>query len=199
MTNNEKLLALYREYEALLRDAGQDYKQVEENAEGLLQDRMRLVRQTRNYLTHSNDPGFAGATDKQVAFLEGLIREQKLAGDILKKHLKTPKAASCSMDEKIGDALRKMAKLNVTVFPLTGPNEKLACTVGIHEMMKAYLDAERPKTAKLLAVKRKDRSVPCMGPMTPMPVVLGMDVPLVCCTDTGEMDGKFLGVWFRER
>jgi CBS domain-containing protein len=197
MSNNEKLLALFREYETLLREAGKDYKQVEDAAEDFLQNRMRMVRQTRNYLTHSHDAGFVETSDKQVAFLEKLVTEEKLSGDILKKHLKTIKATSCAVDEKLFDVLQKMLKLKVGALPVVGVDGKLAGTVSMAEATRAYLDAERPKTVKLSVIKKLNKSVPCRTPETAMSSVLGMEEPLVCCTDNGKMDGKFLGVYFQ--
>lgn len=58
MHQTTDFLALYREYESLLREQGLEYKQAEDAAEGQVQDRMRICRQIRNYLVHQEDAGF---------------------------------------------------------------------------------------------------------------------------------------------
>ena len=65
---NRRYLELYREYETALRAAGMDYKAVEEAADALVGDRMRMCRQMRNYLTHSSDAGFLDVSDQQISF-----------------------------------------------------------------------------------------------------------------------------------
>ena len=94
-TNADRFLSLYREFETLLRDDGKDYKELEESADDLLQNRLRINRQLRNYLTHNHDAGFLEISDKQIAFMEKLIFEQKSSMDILKKHIKSAKVAGC--------------------------------------------------------------------------------------------------------
>ena len=62
-TNADRFLSLYREFETLLRDDGKDYKELEESADDLLQNRLRINRQLRNYLTHNHDAGFLEISD----------------------------------------------------------------------------------------------------------------------------------------
>ena len=71
MPNNaEKFLDAYREYETVLRAKGLDYKTVEDGADDITQNRMRINRQMRNYLTHQHDAGFLVISDKQIAYLK---------------------------------------------------------------------------------------------------------------------------------
>ena len=86
-STTEKFIGLYREYEQLLRTSGLDPKTVEDAAANLDSDRLRLCRQFRNYFAHVQDPGFLEATDKMMRYLEGKVRELKLAGDVVKKHI----------------------------------------------------------------------------------------------------------------
>lgn len=198
-TNADRFLSLYREFETLLRDDGKDYKELEESANDLLQNRLRINRQLRNYLTHNHDAGFLEISDKQIAFMEKLIFEQKSSMDILKKYIKSAKVAGCLCTDTLDDVLTKMMKLKVTRLPVYDES----CVLGIVswiDVLKAYRTEKRPKTAKLSVVKKFDKKVICMTPDTLMSDIL-MTVDLsdmVCCTDSGDKKGKFLGVFFND-
>lgn len=198
-TNADKFLSLYREYETLLRDDGKDYKELEESADDLLQNRLRINRQLRNYLTHNHDAGFLEISDKQISFMEKLIFEQKSSMDILKKHIKSAKVAGCLYTDTLDDVLTKMMKLKVTQLPVYDDSGVLGFINWI-EVMKAYRAEKRPKTAKLSVVKKLDKKVICMTPDTLMSDILIMvaHTDMVCCTDSGDKKGKFLGVFFND-
>ena len=68
------------------------------------------------------------------------------------------------------------------------------------KMLKAYRAEKRPKTAKLSVVKKFDKKVICMIPDTLMSDILMTVDPsdMVCCTDSGDKKGKFLGVFFND-
>lgn len=198
-TNADRFLSLYREFETLLRDDGKDYKELEESADDLLQNRLRINRQLRNYLTHNHDAGFLEISDKQIAFMEKLIFEQKSSMDILKKHIKSAKVAGCLCTDMLDDVLTKMMKLKVTRLPVYDES----CVLGIVswiDVLKAYRAEKRPKTAKLSVVKKFDKKVICMTPDTLMSDILMTVDPsdMVCCTDSGDKKGKFLGVFFND-
>lgn len=198
-TNADRFLSLYREYETLLRDDGKDYKELEESADDLLQNRLRINRQLRNYLTHNHDAGFLEISDKQIAFMEKLIFEQKSSMDILKKHMKSAKVAGCLCTDMLDDVLTKMMKLKVTRLPVYDEN----CVLGLVswiDVLKAYRAEKRPKTAKLSVVKKLDKKVICMTPDTLMSDILMTVSPsdMVCCTDSGDKKGKFLGVFLND-
>ena len=198
-TNADRFLSLYREYETLLRDDGKDYKELEESADDLLQNRLRINRQLRNYLTHNHDAGFLEISDKQIAFMEKLIFEQKNSMDILKKHIKSAKVAGCLCTYTLDDVLTKMMKLKVTRLPVYDES----CVLGLVswiDVLKAYRAEKRPKTAKLSVVKKLDKKVICMTPDTLMSDMLMTVDPsdMVCCTDSGDKKGKFLGVFLND-
>lgn len=198
-TNADRFLSLYREFETLLRDDGKDYKELEESADDLLQNRLRINRQLRNYLTHNHDAGFLEISDKQIAFMEKLIFEQKSSMDILKKHIKSAKVAGCLCTDMLDDVLTKMMKLKVTRLPVYDES----CVLGIVswiDVLKAYRTEKRPKTAKLSVVKKFDKKVICMTPDTLMSDILMTVDPsdMVCCKDSGDKKGKFLGVFFND-
>lgn len=193
MTNSEKFLNLYREYETLLRDAGIEYKELEEKSDDLMQNRLRINRQLRNYLTHNHDAGFLEISDKQLDFMDKLVKEQKSSLDILKKHLKTPKAAACTYSDTLEDVLNKMIKLKVMRLPVYDG----LCVLGFVswiDITKAMLLEKQPKKAKLAVVKKLDKKVICMCPDTKMQVVFDTGCDLICCTDTGDKRGKLIGV-----
>lgn len=193
-TNAEKFLNLYREYETLLRDAGVDYKELEEKSDDLMQNRLRINRQLRNYLTHNHDAGFLDISDKQLVFMEKLIKEQKYSMDILKKHTKTVKVAACTYVDTLEDVLTKMIKLKVERLPVYDD----VCVLGFvswTEVIKAYMSEKRPKTAKLSVVKKLDKKVVCMKSDTLMSDVFNVGEDMICCTDTGNKNGKLLGVY----
>lgn len=194
-TNAEKFLILYREYETLLRDAGLDYKDLEEKADDFMQNRLRINRQLRNYLTHNHDAGFLDISDKQIAFMENLVFEQKSSMDILKKHLKTPKSAACLYTDNLEDVITKMSKLHTEKLPVYDDSGVFGL-VCVYDVMKAFLSEKRPKTAKLSVVKKLDKKISCMAPDTLMPAVSSSGCDLICCTDTGNKNGKLLGVFF---
>lgn len=198
-TNADKFLSLYREYETLLRDDGKDYKELEESADDLLQNRLRINRQLRNYLTHNHDAGFLEISDKQISFMEKLIFEQKSSMDILKKHMKSAKVAGCLYTDTLDDVLTKMMKLKVIRLPVYDETGVLGFVSWI-EVMKAYRTEKRPKTAKLSVVKKLDKKVICMTPDTLMSDILltVAHSDMVCCTDSGDKKGKFLGVFFND-
>ena len=198
-TNADRFLSLYREYETLLRDDGKDYKELEESADDLLQNRLRINRQLRNYLTHNHDAGFLEISDKQIAFMEKLIFEQKNSMDILKKHMQSAKVAGCLRTDTLDDVLTKMMKLKVTRLPVYDES----CVLGLVswiDVLKAYRAEKRPKTTKLSVVKKLDKKVICMTPDTLMSDILMTVDPsdMVCCTDSGDKKGKFLGVFLND-
>ena len=193
-TNAEKFLNLYREYETLLRDSGIDYKELEEKSDDLMQNRLRINRQLRNYLTHNHDAGFLEISDKQIVFMEKLISEQKFSMDILKKHIKTVKAAACTCSDNLEDVMNKMIKLKVVKLPVYDDIEVLGF-VSLHDVAKAFMTEKRPKTAKLSVIKKFDKNVICMTPDTQMATVYQNTTDMVCCTDTGNKKGKLIGVF----
>ena len=106
MKKNERFLNLYREYESLMREKGLDCKDFEDRADPTLSKRLYMCRQFRNYLSHTNDPGFLEISDSQIDFLQDRIEKLKIEEDILKKHLKSPKVAICFEKDKCLDGLQ---------------------------------------------------------------------------------------------
>ncbi len=112
----EEFLSLYKTYEGLLKTRGTDYKTVEEE---LNSDRMRMMRQMRNYLCHSEDPGFIEISPVCLKTLEIMVKEETLKGDIVKKHLVTPAKGSLKEGTMLSKAVYRMSILAM---------------IGIHEL-----------------------------------------------------------------
>lgn len=110
----DRLLASYRTYEGLVRDAGCDPRALEDEMDEVRGNRMRMTRQFRNYLSHVQDPGFLEPTDKMLAFLDEEAREWALRGDVVRSHLRRPAAAVCRDDETCAAGLEKLARSRAT-------------------------------------------------------------------------------------
>lgn len=194
-SNAEKFLDAYREYETVLRVKGLDYKTVEDSADDLTQNRMRINRQMRNYLTHQHDAGFLTVSDKQIDYIEKATIELKQSMDILKKHIKSAKTSGCTRNDLLEDVLMKMMKAKTWALPLYGDKGVEGIVTWV-DITKAHLAAKRPKTAKVGDLKVSKIKPVFMCPDTLMSGVFSSGATIVCCTSNGEKDGKFLGTWF---
>lgn len=188
MSREQEFLELYRTYESALRDAGEDYKTLEERSDDLLQNRMRMCRQMRNYLSHQNDAGFLSISESQLDFLRELIRAQELKGDILQNHIGTVRAGSCKPEDTLESAYRKMKRNKTDKLPVCEGTRVLG-VLTLNDVMDGVF-----KQAVLVSQVKYTGEVCCKKPTQKMDT-LSMNV--VCCTDTGTVSGKCLGVWFR--
>ena len=195
MKKADKFLDLYREYETVLRDQGIDYKTREDGSDDMMQNRLRINRQIRNYLTHNHDIGFLEVSDSQIKFMEKLIKDQKMQNDILKKHTKTPAAASCNMSDKCSDVMTKMSKLKVEYMPVCDDNG-IVGLVSIYDVATTLL--ANTKTVKIAVITKVIKKVRCIQPDVQMSCVEQFNDAVICCTDTGDMSGKLLGVYFND-
>ena len=187
----ERFLNLYRTYEGLLREHGKDYKSEEDTAPGSLQDRMRIMRQMRNYLSHNEDPGFLCASKAQILLLEQLIKEERLSGDILKKHLT---ALSFPEGGTVKDAIEKMAKKKLLKMAVYREGRFLGMAT-LHKLILLSIKKgpECPLDRKAYGSYEKVEGV--FPPETEMSKILKSGLRIICCTSDGTMDGKFLGIW----
>lgn len=188
MKNEEKFLNLYKEYESIMRDQGLDCKDFEEHCEDTLQNRLRMCRQMRNYLSHNNDAGFLDISNTQIKFLSDFVNEQKIKGDVLKKHLKTPTSSVCDIKDKCSLALEKLNKLKKENIVVTnGTSYKLA---SVYEISTRAIES---KSNKLDKVKL------CGDVIFEHPLVEIEKIPsgkIIVCTSDGTTDGKLLGVYY---
>lgn len=192
MQKTEQFLELYRTYEGLLRDNGIDYKMVEDEADDLTQNRMRICRQIRNYLSHQNDPGFLEISDTQIRYLTQLVETQKMAGDVLANHLSTVRAGTCALGDTCVEVIRKMKRLKTTVLPVY---DRMAGVIGMIHLMDVAMAAAEQKT--LVADVKMKTDVICAKPESRMEDIIASNSIMVCCTVTGLPKGKLSGVYFK--
>lgn len=189
----QQFLLLYKEYEGLLREHGKDYKDEEEHTDSLSMGRMRMLRQMRNYLSHNNDMAFLAISDAQGKFLSQLIREETLAGDIVKNHLFTPKRAACTEQSAISSVMAKMAKEKATHMAVTDGKKVL----GIVDIFK--LGKLACKNPDALLCKETygayGKGMAFVPPEMPAAQAAAFFNPVICCTEDGTKDGKFLGIF----
>ena len=148
MNNVKEFLNLYREYESMLRDDDLDYKQVEDTSDDLKQNRMRINRQIRNYLSHQNDPEFLSISNKQLDFLRSLIESQKLYGSLLKDHITTYKTGYCTLDDTIDTVINKMSRLKINELPVINDKRELLGMIRLIDIAVACNKNKRIKTVK---------------------------------------------------
>lgn len=183
----DKLLSLYRTYENLVRDAGEDPKGLEASMEGVLSSEMTMIRQFRNFLAHTEAPGFLEPTDRMLAVLEAQVKDWSMRGDVARKHARTPAAAMCADTDTCADAVAKLVKLKRT---------KIACACrdggyvayGIHDLVAAALENKRSKVGSVKPLREK---VMFVAPQAPA-VSVDRDAVTVCTAD-GTPSGKPVG------
>lgn len=184
----EKFLALYKDYETLVRMNGDvNPKDLEDSMPEDEGNRMRLCRQFRNYLSHNNDPGFIEPTDKMIKFLTDKNETLTMQEDVAKKHIKTAAASICEENEKCMDALIKMSKLKRNSIAVKRKDGTFAA-YNIYSLVTA-ISTIRP------AVKLKDvKASGKVGFCKPTDFIKDLDKEiLTICTSTGDAEGKLLG------
>lgn len=190
----DKFLSLYKDYETIIRDAGEDPKLVEDAMDEVRGGRMRLCRQFRNYLSHSNDPGFLEPTDAMVKFLENELKEWQMKEDIAKKHLKSVAASICTISARCTDVMEKMIKLQTDKLVIYDDKKKDFFVVRIWDVSDTILHSRSLKLAG--NVKLSNQKVAIVSPYTYMSDIDKNTVTI--CTSDGTKEGKLLGtVWFK--
>lgn len=209
MHQTTDFLALYREYESLLREQGLEYKQIEDNAEGQTQDRMRICRQLRNYLVHQEDAGFLEISEKQMAFFRGLVETEKTKLDTFGEHLLSLRSGACTPEDSPEAVLKKMKRLKTCVLPVWKLEEKMPKSHITYRTEVLLGQISVISVALLLAkgsetigkgLRKYEQPEVILRPDTRMPEALGFaeETPLLCCTEDGTRKGAFLGAYIRE-
>lgn len=180
----EQFLGLYKTYEGLVRAESEDPKAVEDAMAPPDGDKMRMVRQFRNFLAHTDAPGFLEPTDKMLAFLGAQVKAWSSRRDIAKKHLKSVALSICSEKDTCGEAVIKMASLKTMRLAVVLENQKYA-------LVDIWTVSSMPKKAKLSTVKTLKEKPAFVRPDTLMPEIDSDRVTL--CTQDGTPAGKLLG------
>ena len=191
---NDEFLSLYRTYEGMLRTRGTDYRTVEEVQIKQGSSRMTMMRQMRNYLAHSEDPGFIMISPVCIKVLRQMIKEESLKGDIVKNHLITPAKGSLKEGMVLSEAVYKLSAMAMT---------------GICELPVYNVDTKRLKGIvmldKLACELNKQGNIPLdensygsYGKAFHLvrpddPVLEKEDNKFYCCTKDGTLDSQYMG------
>lgn len=204
MTEQQKIAAFletYRTYEMVLRECGSDYKSEEEQAEGLLGDRLRICRQMRNYLSHQQDAGFLAVSDGQLAFLQQQIRicRARLAKDTLGGNLQSLGSMACMPVESCMTVLRRMRRAHLYVLPVYDAREHgMKRLLGTVDAISLGMAVGANVRALVGSMKHGPMPNAIFAPDTPMQKVLSLHLSSCCCTSDGTSSGTLLGVWRAE-
>lgn len=188
----DKFLSLYRTYENLLREHGTDYRAVEEKQTG---GRMTMMRQMRNYLAHSEDPGFIAVSPLCLRVLEDMVKEEMLKGDIVKKHLVTPAKGSIKEGMTLSEIVYWMSKTAMSGVQ-TKPvyNEHTSQFKGLLMLERAAYELMRLGDTAFVAETMgacMEGSYHFVKPTDPVPEHMGTDYYI--CTKDGTKDGRYMG------
>lgn len=191
--NVQDFLSLYRTYESLLRDHGTDYRTIEEGAFG---KRLTIMRQMRNYLSHAEDPGFLAISPLCLEFLNKLIKEEQLKGDIVKNHLLTPAKGSIKEGTPLSKAVSMLAKRAIYVkdasLPVYNPNLKRLCGVITLEQAAFTLDAKGNLPLEESTCGPYKNKFRLLKPDEPVPEEMEADL-FYCCTKDGSLASQYMG------
>lgn len=190
LTAQENYLTLYKSYENVLRDLGQDAKLVEANLESTdpaKSARLRMCRLFRNYLVHENDPGFLIASDKMLDFLSKEVFILKSQNDSVKQHVKPAGSYIFESHVKCADILDKVIRSKSPVIIRHGEFGYDLCHWT--DVLALYRSS---KAAKLSVVKSMRGKIIFAAPADRF-AELDPD-RITICTSDGTPDGKVIGI-----
>lgn len=185
----DHFLALYREYETLVRDEGLEPKDVEDAADDLTQNRLRMCRQFRNYLSHQNDPSFIDISDQMLRFMQSNVDRRKNMRDTLKRHCKSAATTTVAAKDKVGVALDRMVKLKSDRLVVVDGDS--FGVVSLYDVISAYLTSKATKTGTLKQSKRFALGAPTDDNNA-------YDDDVVICTVDGTSTGAVVGVRYQK-
>ncbi len=186
----DRFLALYREYETLVRDEGMEPKDVEDASDDLTQNRLRMCRQFRNYLSHQNDPSFLDVSDAMLRFMQSNVDRRRNRRDTLKKHIKPASTSVVRAKDKVGVALERMVALKSDRLVVVA-DDGVFGIVSIYDVVSAYLESKATKVGTL----KQSRKL-AIGAPTDDNKAYADDV--VVCTADGTLTGAVIGVRYEK-
>lgn len=186
-----QFMSLYKTYEGLLRDHDTDYRTVEEKQDG---SRMTIMRQMRNYLSHAEDPGFIAISPICLNFLEKLVKEEQMKGDLVKNHLVTPAKGSIKEGTPLSKVICRLSALTFIgqfELPVYEPETRRLKGVVCLERMAYELDRKGniPLTEDICGPYGKGFHLVKPDDTAPKNV----DDRFYCCTKDGTMDTQYMG------
>ena len=187
---NEQFLSRYRTYESLLKKRGTDYRTVEAEKAS---DRMTILRQMRNYLSHKEDPGFLAVTPLALKFLEGLIEEELRRDGLVKDHLVSPAKGSVKEGMDISEAIYLLVKNRVGSRPVYDPKTKLLKgTISLEQLAKALKQYGNVPVSEE-ACGRYGQDFVLVNAAAGAGAVPAPKAGYVCCTRDGTISSPYLG------
>lgn len=183
MATESRFLAAWSAYESAVREIrGCECREYENEASGVLSERLRLCRQVRNYIAHANDKGFAQPSDAMVGCLEQQARVLRGEGDVARKHV--VKGCVLAPRTRVDEAVRAMSKKESDWCAV--PDGKGFRVVTLFDVAT---EALRSKTARLEGVKGSRRARTCAADTDA--AELSRDVRYVVLDAKGEPLGLF--------
>lgn len=186
-----QFLSLYKTYESLLRDHGTDYRKIEEQQEG---SRMTIMRQIRNYLSHAEDPGFIAISQTCLNFLERLVKEEQMKGDLIKNHLITPAKGSIKEGTPLSKVVYRLSVLALNgqfELPVYDPDTKRLKGIVALERMAYELDRQGNVLLTESTCGPYGKSFYLVKPDDLAPEKV--DSRFYCCTKDGTIDTQYMG------
>lgn len=194
-----QFLSLYRTYENLLRDHGTEYRALEDGRDPRIvtqqipTGRLTIMRQMRNYLSHSEDPGFLAVSPDCLLFLEKLVKEEQSKGDLVKDHLVTPAKGSLKEGMPLSEAVYRLAKNAASGelgLPVYDPESKRLKGILMLEHAAYKLNRD---TGSLLSAKEcmLEKNFRLLSPQDPVPE--NLENCFYCCTKNGTLDAPYMG------
>lgn len=193
MPTKEEFLSLYKEFESILRDKRIDYRDFESTLDDVTENKLRVCRRLRNFLSHNNDDDFVIISEKQIEFMKKMIEDQKGNADVLQKYLKPAALSSCNVNETCKETLTKFSKSDTEYLPVYDPSKGV---LGIVSSADVIMRMAQNKDALIKGIPASTRNVACFTADTPIEEVKKSRAKVICCTDDGSAFGKLLGVYF---
>lgn len=190
----DEFLSLYRTYEGLLRVRGVDYRTIEEEQSNKGNTRMTIMRQMRNYLAHSEDPGFIAISPVCIKALEKMVKDEQMKGDIIKNHLITPAKGSVKEGTLLAEIIYRLSVLAMIgqfEIPVYDPDTKRLKGIVLLEKlayeMKRQGNIPLEETTcgpygKVFHLVKPDDSTPT-----------NIDDKFYCCTKDGTIESQYMG------
>ena len=191
---NDEFLSLYRTYEGMMRARGTDYRAIEEEQVAAGNGRMTMMRQMRNYLAHSEDPGFITVSPVCIKALEKMVKEESLKGDIVKNHLITPAKGSVKEGTLLSEIVYRLsvlAMLGQFEIPVYDPDTKRLKGIITLKQIAYKLYSQGNIHLKEIVCGPYSDNFHLVKPNDPTPTKT--DDKFYCCTKDGTLDSQYMG------